>query len=278
VERFSEKMSGSKSAHWRGFGDEFVLALDSLGRNPLVRAIGRVFGRVRGFRERARRFYFDVVLCVHRCPACGGHLKMIGPSRCACSCGNTFDPTLAFQASPCCGAALVKRTFHYACASCHGVVPSRFLFDEKVFDSGYFREMMRESRKRSRKRKEEIKRLLAQSRSDELVLLEDPCLERAPGLLRDLDDFVKGGSQGDPNCLLGLKTGFNMGDYHDHILRVLGWKSTPFSDITPLIDDRRSDKVFRFITLIFMQNDREVELTQDGTDIWVRKVYSEAYS
>ena len=69
-----------------------------------------------------------------------------------------------------------------------------------------------------------------------------------------------------------------MDDYRDHILSMLTWDSMLFSNITPIVDDSRRDRVRRFITLIFMQNDQEVELTQDAHEIWVQKVYHEAYS
>jgi hypothetical protein len=68
-----------------------------------------------------------------------------------------------------------------------------------------------------------------------------------------------------------------MGDYRNHILSVLGVGSRLFSDIAPLIDDFRRDKIWRFVTLIFMAQDQEVELTQYGKDILVGKVANEAY-
>ena len=43
------------------------------------------------------------------------------------------------------------------------------------------------------------------------------------------------------------------------------------------MDDCRRDKIWRFVTLIFMTQDREVELTQFGADILVERVANEAY-
>jgi hypothetical protein len=43
------------------------------------------------------------------------------------------------------------------------------------------------------------------------------------------------------------------------------------------MDDCRRDKVWRFVTLIFMAQDREVELTQYGRDILVGRISYEAY-
>lgn len=119
-------------------------------------------------KEQVKAFYFDVVLITCKCPKCEERLKMIGQSKCACPCGNIFDPTLVFQKSTCCNTNLIRKTFHYTCSRCHRIIPSRFLFDEKLFDKTYFREMMQESRKKAKKKKEEIRRLLDESRSDTL--------------------------------------------------------------------------------------------------------------
>ncbi len=188
-----------------------------------------------------------------------------------------FGPTIAFQQSLCCGAGLVRKTFYYACSKCNKTVPSRFIFDEKLFDATYFREMMRESREKAKRKKEEIRRFLAESRSNALPLMDGPLLESIPGLIQDLDDFIKAGAiKVCSNFLFDTQSDFSMTDYH--IISILGWDTMLFSGIAPLIDDHRRDRVWRFITLIFMQNDREVELTQNGSDIWVQKVYNEAYS
>ncbi len=258
--------------------DETVLVQRKLTKNPLIRAIRRVLGQIEGFREQVRSFYFDVILSSHECPECGGHLQMIGKSQCSCSCGNTLDPTVSFQKSMCCGARLVRKTFHYACSCCHNTVPSRFLFDEKLFDKAYFQEMMRESRDRAKRKKEEIRLFLAESRSSALPLMDYPHLESIPGLIQDLDDFIKEGALKVCHFPFDAQPDFRMDDYHNHIMSALGWDSMLFTDITPLTDDDRRDRVWRFITLIFMQNDHEVELTQDGTDIWVQRIYNEAYS
>ena len=48
-----------------------------------------------------------------------------------------IDLTATFQRSTCCQATLETRRQHYAC-SCCGQTSSRFLFDERAFDSQYF--------------------------------------------------------------------------------------------------------------------------------------------
>jgi hypothetical protein len=135
--------------------------------------------------------------------------------------------------------------------------------------------MMRESRARAKKKREEVRRLLAGSRSDPLSFMEPPCLESIPGLAEALNSFI--GTEIAGACGYAPKSGFRMADYRNHILSLLGVGSRLFSDIAPLIEDYRRDKIWRFITLIFMAQDREVELTQYGRDILVGRVSSEAY-
>lgn len=249
-----------------------------VGQNRLIQGMERVVGWVALFKDLAMAYYFAVILSQYQCSECGGGLRMTDRSECACSCGKHFDPTLAFQKSACCQARLVKKTFHYSCSRCNAVVPSRFLFDEKVFDASYFREMMRESRKRAKEKREEIRRLLAESRSDCLPFMENPDLEAIPGLIQDLDDFIQAYPHEIGQMPFSGKPEFAMDDYRDHILSLLSWDSMHFSDITPLIQDLRADKAWRFIAVVFMDHGREVELVQDGNDLVIQRIHNEAYA
>ena len=245
--------------------------------NPLVSAVIQILKRVDDFRKLAKEFYFDVILSVHQCPWCGGRIEMSGKSECSCVCGNIFDPTITFQKSPCCGKRLVRKSQHYICPGCQKTLPSMFLFDEKLFDKAYFREMVRKSRSRAAKRREEMRRLLARSRSGALIFTDKPCLESIPGLIEDLDDFIGTEGLGPRDFALDTNSGFKMDDYRQHILRVLGCDSLLFSDIDTRINDARRDKIWRFVTLIFMQSEREVMLTQYGNDLLVERISYEAY-
>jgi len=155
------------------------------------------------------------------------------------------------------------------------MVPSRFLFDERLFDKTYFREMMQESRERAKTRREEIRRLLAISRSDPLLLMASPCLESIPGLSEALNDFIDTKVTG--YTAFETKSDFRMGDYRNHILSTLEMGCRQFSAISPLIEDCRTDKVWRFVTLVFMEQDQEIQLTQYGNDILVERIRDEAY-
>jgi hypothetical protein len=154
-------------------------------------------------------------------------------------------------------------------------VASRFLFDERLFDKAYFREMMQESRDRVRKQREEVRRLLAGSRSDTLILLQEPKIEAIPGLVEALDGFIGTNMEVLKNFL--SNPDFNMEDYRSHILSIIGMGSRLFSDIPPLLRDSRRDRIWRFVTLIFMQQGGDVSLTQYGADILIERVQIEAY-
>jgi hypothetical protein len=158
------------------------------------------------------------------------------------------------------------------------VVPSGFIFDERVFDSAYFREMMRESRARARQRKEEMGRLLLEARSGTLPLLDEPNLESINGLLDDLDIFVQQGSEDATACGFEPKQKFSMAQYRDHILASLGCGAVSFAGIPPISEESRRDKAWRFITLVFMQSDRMVDLIQEGDNIWVQRLQNEAHA
>ena len=247
-------------------------------RNPLVHQINGILEYVDAYKERVRDFYFQVLLSQHACPTCGDTLHMTDISECSCQSGHIFDPAVAFQLSPCCQSGLIRKTFHYACSRCHKTVPSRFLFDERVFDAEYFREMMREHRDHIKSRREEIGRILAESRSGTLLLMEEPRLDTIPDFLQDLDAFIIG----TPIQLCGdafeLKSDFNLAEYRAHILSLLAHHALRFSEISPLTGDDRGDKVRRFITLVFMDNDREINLQQHGDDLLIRRYPDETYA
>lgn len=260
-----------------GMGDP-LLSGAWLVRRPLLSGIISVEGRMAGFKERAKAFYFEVILSPYRCPQCQGLLRMTNTSQCSCSCGNIFDPTLAFQRSPCCGVRLVRRTYHYACSCCREVVPSVFLFDERVFDKEYFREMMQDHRRKARQEREEMKRFLAESRSGTFLLTEEPHLESLDGFVQDLEAFI----QSQPHVPLDSgfepKSIFNMDRYRSHILSCLPTEEVRFSDIAQMDENTRRDRAWRFITLVFMQNDREIDLIQEGDNIWVQRIPNEAHA
>ena len=97
----------------------------------------------------------------------------------------------SFSEASVCGQRLVRKIQHYACSGCGRTVASRFIFDEQIFDADYFRIRMREHRIRAQKKREEVMRMLAENRSGEWLLDEQPDLEAVPGLLEALDGFIE---------------------------------------------------------------------------------------
>ncbi|MEI7639289.1 MAG: hypothetical protein WCJ37_18395, partial [Syntrophus sp. (in: bacteria)] len=212
--------------------------------NPLLQING-ILKYVQDYRTRVKAFYFDVLLSQYRCPKCGGSLHMADQSECSCVCGHRFDPTLAFQVSPCCMKTLTRKTFHYACSGCHKIVPSRFIFDERLFDAEYFREMMQDSRRRAMAKKEEVRKLLAESRSGVLTLKDDPDFDAIPELFKDLDLFIQNNAYQLSDGAFDLKSGFDMTRYRTQILSLLSQSPVCFSSISPIPGDNRLDKVRR---------------------------------
>ncbi len=246
--------------------------------NPLLRQINGILEYLEDYRVRVKEFYFEVILSQYHCPECGGSLYMTGQSECSCACVHRFDPTLAFQESPCCMKPLTRKTFHYTCSSCHTIVPSRFIFDERLFDAEYFREMMRDSRRRAMVKKEEIRRLLAETRSGALTLTDKPDFNTIPELFEDLDRFIQSNPYQISDESFDLKSGFDMTPYRTQILSLLSQSPIRFSHVSPILGDNRRDRVRRFITLIFMDNDRDIYLQQHGDDLLIRRHYNEAYA
>jgi len=252
--------------------------IDDHPRRPLLMAIGPVLQRVEVFKEQAKDFYFKVLLSQYRCPACGGPLEMTGASQAACrACGEQLDPTLTFQISLCCAAPLARRQLHYACARCHGIVPSRFLFDERLFDADYFRERMAAHRQFQQRRREEALLRLAEFRSGELIPVEPPDLEAIPGLLADLDSFIGSGQASDNQWEAEQDQPFDLQCYRAHLLDQLKWSRRSFSSLSAITDPGRRDRAYRFAALLFMEQDGTVALAQNGpADIWVERVAHEA--
>src|SRR3990172_8792555 len=244
--------------------------LDSFSDNPLLRDVLRVLARLHAFKELVRAFYFEVLLSCYACPDCAGRLRMTGDSRCECDGGHVFDPTIAFQLSECCGAHVARHILHYECSMCRQVVPSRFLFEERLFDNDYFKNMMRDSRERARQKREEIRLLLLGSRSGPLVLGNLPGIDDVPGLADALDTFV-GSVQAMSLTEFAEDDVFDMNAYRQAILESVGGFSVWFDALPRLSEDLRRDRVRRFVACIYLEHEGQVDLAQYGERIVVSR-------
>ena len=223
---------------------------------------------VQAFVGHARRFCYEVMLSGFACERCGGALSMIAESRCRCSaCGHVFDPTVAFQRCGSCGGKLRLRISRYLCRACKRDVPSRFVFDGPAFDREYFRERMAESRQRKAERREAIQNRLLDSRS---APLDTPAaeLESIPGLLAALNDLV---GTADLAGWLPLCKGLDLNLYQKHLQANIGRWVVDFDDIPALDENPRLDRIWRFVTIIFMAHGGLIEIEQEGRTILLRK-------
>jgi len=235
-----------------------------------LRNIECIEGIVENYKKSAKQFYFDVLFGKYRCPQCHGILCLTGPSMAACQCGLIIDPTVLFQRSGCCNKPLVKRICHYACSKCGKSVRSLFLFDERLFDREYFRQMVAKSRQRKRYR-EEIRKDKIRLQSGELLLkgILDPTW--VDELEADLNEFVSGANKPADSDIFYTARDFDLFQYSHHIRHQIGSKEIFFSDIIPLYDDSRKDRARCFVALVFMEHDRQVWMTEYNDDILVER-------
>lgn len=223
---------------------------------------------VEGFAEHARTFYYAVMLSGHNCPGCGGEMEMYGEGGCVCrSCGSRFDPTLAFQRCAACGGKPSLQVRRYRCEECGADIRSRFLFDGLVFDAEYFRQKMAEHRQRKTELRDRVRRMLAESRSG-LVEVPPANPEEMSDLLEALDGLAVGA---DPGLPLEVPMMFDLSRYQTHVQAHIGRIPTNLERIPPLSEDRRKDRVWRFVAIIFLAHAGLVHAWQDGQDVMVMK-------
>mgnify|MGYP001377214090 CR=1 FL=1 len=142
---------------------------------------------------------------------------------------------------------------------------------EPAFDAQYFAQKMSEARERRKnERMRRIGELLAQ-RSGPVVFDEPIRLETVPGLTEALNSLV--------NIPIPIeiihrflgRDDFDLEGFQRHILTFLGDSVIAFDDLPPLLDQERKDRVFRFITLVFLAHTQKIFLWQEEERIWVRR-------
>jgi hypothetical protein len=233
--------------------------------------VGQAFcmvGLVQKFTENARLFYYAVMLSGYACPECGGFLEMLVEGRCGCRrCGRDLDPTLAFQRCSHCGGSLQLHVRRYECRGCKEDVPSRFLFDGLVFNAEYFRQKMAESRKHRRELRERVRQMLAESRS---AVLETPAIELDGhlDLLQALNALI--GGQAEPTIFQPASP-FDLKRYQRHVMAHIRPIAVNLEQIPPLSENRRRERVWRFIAIIFLAHAGLIDIWQNGQDIMVKQ-------
>ena len=223
---------------------------------------------VKDFFGKAKRFYYLVVLLGCRCPKCNNALSMIGEGICKCnSCNCEFDPTVEFQRCSTCGGVPVLRVRRYYCKDCGIELRSKFLFDGLVFEKEYFKAKMAESRQRKKEQTERVRKMLAESRSDDLPL-QIGDLNDMPGLVEALNRLTAGL---DTDFAVDSREKFDLKRYESHIQAHIQDFAINLLDIPPLSENARKDVIWRFIAVIFLAHTGIVDIQQNGRDIMVMK-------
>ena len=223
---------------------------------------------VETFVRKARGFFYSVMLIGHRCPDCKGSLAMVSEGKCRCaSCGKGLDPTVVFQRCSACGGIPMVRVRRYQCKNCGGDIQSRFLFDGLVFDAEYFRQKMVESRERRQEQRERVRQMLAESRSDSLVLGEAD-LHDVPGLVDALNALTAGLDEG---IAVEAREKFDLRRYESHIQAHVRDFPVSLAGMPPLSGNPKKDLIWRFIAVIFLAHAGVVDVWQEGLNITVIK-------
>ena len=223
---------------------------------------------VERLRERVRLYFYQVMLSSHGCPRCGGPLRMIREVTCECEhCGQQFDPTITLQRCSTCGGKVSLAVKRYCCTGCGANVTSQFLFDGLVFDAGYFRHKMAESRQRKRELRERVRDMLAGSRSG-WVEVPPVSADELSGLMNALNQLSQG-SEVHPHH--AVMSGFDLKRYQSHVQAHIRRLPVSLRQIPPLSEDARKDLIWRFIAILFLDHAGIIEIWQDGHDIMVMK-------
>ena len=220
------------------------------------------------FIQKAKQFFYKVMLFSHRCPNCSASLVMVSEGKCRCVlCGKEYDPTITFQRCLKCGGIPVLKIRRYECKSCGSDIYSRFLFYGLAFDAEYFRNRMMESRQRKAEQRERVRQMLEESRSADLPLGAVD-LTSVPGLLDALNSLTK---DLDITLVAESRCEFDLKRYERHIKAYIRDFSVSLRDIPPLSENLRKDLIWRFIAVIFLAHAGIVDIWQDGQDIMVSK-------
>jgi len=236
-------------------------------RESMIQAGELIQQRVAEYCSRARNLFYAVMLFQRECPSCGSSaLVMKQDSCCQCHCCHAeFDPTVQFQTCPDCDHALILKVYHYWCPHCRRPVRSMFCFDERVFNNEYFREMMQESRERKKEEAEKLRSQLLESRSPTFWPDSEPVIEGAAQFAQDLEQFtaplIAVKSKARP-----VRASFDLNAYRHHILTRVQGCVVEFEGIARLVEDPQLDRVYRFITAIFLDHEGllEIEQQHDG--------------
>jgi len=221
---------------------------------------------VQRYVDKARRFYYWIMLLGHRCSECGASLVMVAEGRCRCDgCQNELDPTVSFQSCSTCGGTPVLRVRRYQCRNCGSDIASKFLFDGRVFNADYFRQKMSESRQRKKRQTERVRKMLLECRSTEQSL---PYIDfgTVPGLTEALNGLTSGIGE---DMARELHNDFDLSLYQRHIQAHIQDFPVELHDVPSLSENVRKDLIWRFIAAIFLCHMGVIDIEQQQERIMV---------
>jgi len=253
-EIYSEKSKANRKKHGRTM-NIITLAFD------MADAVGL-------FVQKAKSFFYNVMLFGYRCPKCNNSLTMVAEGMCKCNlCELEFDPTVQFQRCSNCGAKAVLKVRRYSCKNCGSDIRSKFLFDGLVFEKEYFKAKMAESRKHKKEQHKRVKEMLAKSRSNALPL-QAVDFSAVPDLVDALNSLTAGI---DTNFEIETNSKFDLNRYQSHIQAHIQDFPVNLLDIPPLNESARKDVIWRFIAVIFLAHTGIVDIWQEDSNIMVIK-------
>ena len=220
------------------------------------------------FVQKAKRFFYNVMLFGYYCPKCNGSLFMVAEGVCKCnSCKFEFDPTVQFQQCSNCGGKPILKVRRYSCKNCSSDIRSKFLFDSLVFEKEYFKAKMAESRQRKKEKREQVRIMLAKSRSNALPL-HAVDFNTVPNLVDALNSLTAGI---DTDFAIETNSKFDLKRYESHIKAHIQDFAINLRDIPPFGENGRKDVIWRFVAVIFLAHASIIDLWQEDSNIMVIK-------
>lgn len=147
---------------------------------------------------------------------------------------------------------------------------SLFCFGERLFNNEYFREMMRESRQRKEEEAEKLRHLLLEARSLPYWPQAVPVLDNPAQFDEDLEEFISP-LPASQTKKTPVRPFFDLHAYRRHLLDRVQGCVVQFDGVSALVQDARLDRVYRFITAVFLDHEGLLDIEQhhDGTIILV---------
>lgn len=230
----------------------------------LLAAMDLIERRAARLKAEVVRLVYAVHLFQRPCPSCErAQLVMIRDGWCRChACGKEFDATVQFQACAICDGSLVLCVCRYWCPQCRVPVRSLFRLDAHIFDAEYFRKRMRESRVHEQERIDAVARMLANARSSPVTGMSAESQELAC-LASDIGQFLHLHQMEERQKPAVAPEQFDMARYRRHLQDLVDGCVVAFDGVAQLSPDRRRDRVWRFVTAVFMDQEGTLCIHQE---------------